>query len=130
MWTAISFTRPKRVIGRFDVRGAPASGMPCGTSTESEVTGAAAVPVPMLNGTVAEPWSAESASEKLATWPHSRSLSSCTPNAVELVDVPPNASVGKEAVGCGTVTSGPLLVESVPVMPVRSAPGSLLNTVS
>src|SRR5436190_2705795 len=128
MWTAICLTRPKREIGSVETS-TLASGMPCGTSTEFEVSAAAAMPVPMRNGTLAEPWSAWSASENLADWPHSSELSSCTPNGVVLDAVPAKDSVGYEAFGCGTVTSG-VLVLSVPVTPVRSAPGSALKTVS
>src|SRR3954467_7404957 len=103
--------------------------MPCGTSTALWVSGAPATPVPTVNGTLADPWSADSASPRLTACPQGSELSSWTPKGVVFAAVPENCSDGYDADGCGTVTFGVLVVR-VPAMPVMSAPGSLLRTVS
>src|SRR4051812_44186009 len=108
MWTAICLTRAELVIGSDDVI-TLRSGTACGTSTALVVSGAAAMPVPIENGTVAEPWSADRPSESLTLWPQSSAGSSCTPNGVVLAAAPAKGSVGNDEVGCGMLTLGELV---------------------
>ena len=86
-------TRPFGAIGRVDVS-VLASGMPCGTSTAPKVSGAPATPVPTVKGTLADPWSADSASPRLTACPQGSELSSWTPKGVVFAAVPENCSDG------------------------------------
>ncbi len=91
--------------------------------------GAAAMPVPTTNGTVAVPWAADRPSERFTFCPHCTAAPTWTPKGVVLAAVEAKSSVGNAELGCGTVTLGEDVV-SVPVMPVSGPPGSLLRTVS